>query len=83
MQTEGRWTAYGMHKWAFLVGEVLLRYLHLESNGGHIQAWAFSDVPPKPPLYDRLRPFPIWPIWVFLLMPLGVLSLHEEYKARF
>jgi hypothetical protein len=27
--------------------------------GGKIQAWAFSDVPPKPPLYDLLRPFPI------------------------
>lgn len=22
VQTEGRWTAYGMHKWAFLVGEL-------------------------------------------------------------
>ena len=43
--------------------------------GGHIQSWAFSDVPPKPPLYDLLRPFPIWPIWVFLLMPLSVLSI--------
>ena len=43
--------------------------------GGHIQSWAFSDVPPKPPLYDLLRPFPIWPIWVILLLPLGLLSL--------
>ena len=24
VQTEGRWTAYGMHKWAFLVGELPL-----------------------------------------------------------
>ena len=43
--------------------------------GGKIQAWAFSDVPPKPPLYDLLRPFPIWPIWMLLLMPLAVVSL--------
>ena len=43
--------------------------------GGKIQAWAFTDVPPKPPLYDLLRPFPIWPIWMFLLMPLALLAL--------
>jgi len=43
--------------------------------GGHIQSWAFSDVPPKPPLYDLLRPFPIWPIWTYLLLPLSLLSL--------
>ena len=24
VQTEGRWTAYGIHKWAFLVGELPL-----------------------------------------------------------
>lgn len=42
--------------------------------GGKIQAWAFSDVPPKPPLYDLLQPFPIWPVWMFLLMPLALVS---------
>lgn len=26
--------------------------------GGKIQAWAFSDVPPKPPLHDLLQPSP-------------------------
>jgi len=54
---------------------LLFAVFALIAVGGHIQSWAFSDVPPKPPLYDLLRPFPIWPIWVFLLMPLGVLSL--------
>jgi uncharacterized membrane protein len=43
--------------------------------GGQIQAWAFSDVPPKPPLYDLLRPFPIWPMWMFLLVPLALIVL--------
>ena len=43
--------------------------------GGHIQSWAFSDVPPKPPLYDLLRPLPIWPMWVFLQFPLMIVSL--------
>ncbi len=42
--------------------------------GGKIQAWAFSDVPPKPPLYDLLQPFPIWPVWMFLLMPLALVT---------
>ncbi|MGD2159288.1 MAG: hypothetical protein PVG32_20595 [Anaerolineales bacterium] len=42
--------------------------------GGKIQAWAFSDIPPKPPLYDLLRPFPIWPLWMFLLIPLALLA---------
>ena len=44
--------------------------------GGEIQAWA--DVPPKPPLYDLLhdllRPFPIWLIWMPLVMPLALLA---------
>jgi len=43
--------------------------------GGHIQSWAFSDIPPKPPLYDLLRPLPLWPVWVTLLLPLALLSL--------
>jgi hypothetical protein len=43
--------------------------------GGYIQSWAFSDVPPKPPLYDLLSPFPIWPVWVLLMLPLILLSL--------
>jgi len=42
--------------------------------GGMIQAWAFSDVPPKPALYDLLRPLPIWPLWMLLLAPLALLS---------
>jgi hypothetical protein len=41
--------------------------------GGYIQAWAFTDMHPKPPLYDWIRPFPIWPIWMLLLIPLAVL----------
>jgi hypothetical protein len=40
--------------------------------GGQIQAWVFSDLPPKPPLYDLLRPLPIWPLWMFLLIPLSL-----------
>ena len=43
--------------------------------GGMTQAWAFSDVGPKPALYDLLRPVPIWPIWMFLLAPLALLVL--------
>jgi uncharacterized membrane protein len=43
--------------------------------GGQIQAWSFSDVPPKPPLYDLLRPFPIWPLWMLLLVPLTLIVL--------
>ena len=43
--------------------------------GGHIQSWAFSDVPPKPPLYDLLSPFPFWPMWMELLFPLVILSI--------
>ena len=42
--------------------------------GGKIQAWAFSDLPPKPPLYDLLRPLPIWPIWMLLLVPLVLVT---------
>jgi hypothetical protein len=43
--------------------------------GGMVQAWVFSNTPPKPPLYDLLRPFPIWSLWMFLLMPLALFVL--------
>jgi hypothetical protein len=42
--------------------------------GGKIQAWAFSDIPPKPPLYDFLRPLPTWPLWMLLLLPLALFA---------
>lgn len=43
----------------------------LIAAGGQIQAWAFSDDPAtKPPLYDLLRPLPLWLIWVFTMVPL-------------
>lgn len=44
------------------------------AKGGKIQAWAFTDLPPKPPLYDLLRPFPFWAIWMLLLIPLAGLT---------
>ena len=47
--------------------------------GGMIQAWAFSDMPPKPLLYDLLQPFPVWPMWMFLLMPLALLALPLKF----
>jgi hypothetical protein len=45
--------------------------------GGWIQSWGFSDglAGPKPPLYDTLRPFPLWPVWVYLLTPVALLGL--------
>jgi hypothetical protein len=46
----------------------------LVALGGRIQAWAFSDQPPKPALYDLLKPLPIWPLWMLLLMPLALVS---------
>lgn len=42
--------------------------------GGQIQAWAFSKVPPKPLLYDLLQPFPLWELWMYLLLPLALLT---------
>ncbi|MBG7609348.1 MAG: hypothetical protein IZT55_00640 [Anaerolineae bacterium] len=53
---------------------ILLSLFMAIALGGMIQAWAFSDVPPKPPLYDFVRPLPIWSIWMFLLIPLAILS---------
>ena len=44
---------------------------------GYIQSWVFSgkDIgSPKPPLFDLLAPFPFWIVWVFLLLPLILLS---------
>ncbi|MDH5505802.1 MAG: hypothetical protein OEZ02_01105 [Anaerolineae bacterium] len=43
------------------------------ATGGQIQAWAFTEAPPKPPLYDLLRPFPLWSMWLYLLAPLPIL----------
>ncbi len=51
--------------------------LSLICVGGVIQSYAFTDeVPgiPKPPFYDILKPFSIWPAWVLLATPLYILS---------
>ena len=53
---------------------VLFALLIAIAAGGKIQAYAFSGGPDKPLLYDLLRPFPIWPLWMFLLLPLALLS---------
>jgi len=40
---------------------------------GHIQSWVFSGKDagnPKPPFFDLLEPFPFWPIWGLLILPL-------------
>ena len=43
--------------------------------GAQIQTWAFSEIGPKPLLYDLLSPFPLWPLWIYLILtPLDVLS---------
>jgi hypothetical protein len=43
---------------------LLLGIFVLIMIGSHIQSWAFTDGEefglPKPPLYDLLRPFPLW-----------------------
>jgi hypothetical protein len=54
---------------------LLFALLTAVAVGGKIQAWAFADWGPKPLLYDLLQPFPIWSLWLFLLMPLAVLSV--------
>jgi len=51
--------------------------LSLICVGGAIQSYAFiDDIPgiPKPPFYDLLKPFSIWPAWVLLIAPLHILS---------
>jgi hypothetical protein len=58
-------------RWSKLL---LFAFFVATALGGRIQAWAISDVPPEPPLYDLLRPFPIWPIWMILLIPLALVS---------
>ena len=39
---------------------------------GQIQAWAFSKVGNKPPLYDFLGSAPFWELWIFLLAPVAL-----------
>ena len=38
-----------------------------------VQAWGFSKVGPKPPLYDVLTLVPFWLIMMYLLTPLALL----------
>lgn len=50
---------------------VLFGVLLLIAVGGQIQTWGFSDDPAtKPPLYDLLRPLPLWFLWVLTMIPL-------------
>jgi hypothetical protein len=44
--------------------------------GGFIQAWPFTDgFAPQPALYEALTPIPLWPLAIFLLLPLAIVSL--------
>lgn len=49
----------------------------LLAAGGQIQAWAFTDDPAtKPPLYDLLRPLPLWFAWIITMVPLfGLMAI--------
>lgn len=58
--------------------------------GGKTQAWVFvagAELFPEPPLYDLLRPLPLWPIMIWLLWPLLLLSgqffVITSYDADF
>lgn len=44
--------------------------------GGQIQAWGFDDddLQTKLPLYNLLRPYPFWLVWIFSLIPLMIIS---------
>jgi len=54
---------------------LLFAVLVLIASCGQILAWGFSDIPPKPLLYDVLQPFwMLWVLWVCLLFPLDILS---------
>ncbi len=49
--------------------------------GGLIQAYVFvRDAPgvKKPPLYDQLKPYPVWIIWVMTLAPLYMIVTPLE-----
>lgn len=51
--------------------------------GGKIQAWGFDDDPQtKPPLYDFLRPYPFWLVWVFSMVPLLIISAPFRSLAQ-
>ena len=54
---------------------LLFAMLAVLAVGGVVQGWGFSDgAGPASPLYDVLRPVPLWPVAVLLLTPLLVLS---------
>jgi hypothetical protein len=54
---------------------VLFVLLLLITIGGQIQSWRFDDDPAtKPPLYDLLRPLPLWFLWVLIMIPLFLLA---------
>ncbi len=44
---------------------------------GHIQSWVFSGKDlglPKPRFYDILESVPFWEIWMYLLVPIFILT---------
>lgn len=52
-------------------------FFHFVALAGYIQAWVFSGKDmglPKPPFYDLLNPFPFWPLWMMLILPLAFLK---------
>lgn len=52
--------------------------------GGSVQTWAFSGKDmgtPKPFLYDILKPLPFWVLWMYLSLPLFVVSVPFSIVA--
>lgn len=53
---------------------LLFSVFMLIAVGGQIQTWAFDKDPQtKPPLYDLLKPLPLWLIWAFSIAPLIII----------
>ncbi|NCJ07565.1 hypothetical protein GS597_13805 [Synechococcales cyanobacterium C] len=51
--------------------------------GAGVQGWTPPHLAPKPPLYDLLRPLPLWPLWVFLMLPIMIpFSLMQRFISQ-
>ena len=56
---------------------VLFGVLVFIAYAGFVQSWVFSGKDaglPKPFLYDLLNPIPFWPIWMYLITPIFILT---------
>lgn len=61
---------------------VLFAFFSIVVYFGMIQTWAFcEECSPKPFLYDAVVSFPFWSLWIYLSLPIQIMSSFFSFQG--